>query len=44
VGGTALGFYAAGGAAVGPHTISAAGQDPEAVAFFRRWLGDWAGR
>jgi hypothetical protein len=41
IGGAAAGYYAMGGAAVGAHTISALGQDPDAVTFFSRfapWL------
>jgi len=38
VGGAAAGYYALGGAAVGVHTISALHQDPEAIAFFHRFL------
>jgi len=41
VGGGAVGWYAVGGAAFGAHTVSALGADPEAVAFFQRWL-PWA--
>jgi hypothetical protein len=38
-GGLAIGYYAAGGLAIGAHVISGASQDPEAVEFFRRFLG-----
>jgi hypothetical protein len=41
VGGAALGYYACGGGAIGVHTIDAGGRDPEALAFFRRWM-PWA--
>jgi hypothetical protein len=40
-GGAALGYYALGGAAGGVHPLGATGQDPEAVEFFRSWLGEW---
>lgn len=40
MGGLAIGVYAMGGLALGAHTIGATGQDPEAVEFFRGFLGD----
>lgn len=39
LGGLAIGYYSIGGLALGPHPIGAAYQDPEALQFFRRWLG-----
>jgi hypothetical protein len=41
LGGMAIGHYAMGGGAWGPHTLSSYGQDPEALDFFRDWLGPW---
>ena len=41
IGGGAIGYYAVGGAALGAHTVSATGADPQAQAFFERWLS-WA--
>jgi hypothetical protein len=38
VGGMAIGYYALGGGCYGPHVLSGIRQDPEAVAFFRRYL------
>jgi hypothetical protein len=38
VGGVAAGYYALGGVAVGAHAVSPLHQDPEAVAFFHRFL------
>jgi len=38
IGGFALGYYAFGGSAAGAHVLSSMRQDPEAVAFFRRYL------
>ncbi len=37
-GGGACGYYAFGGGAVGAYTVSAAHQDPEAVAFLQQYL------
>lgn len=39
VGGAAIGKFAMGGAALGEHVVSAMRQDPQAVAFFERFLG-----
>jgi hypothetical protein len=42
LGGGAIGYYALGGGAFGPHALSGGNwQDPEAIAFFKRWLGSW---
>ena len=38
VGGFAIGYYAFGGGAAGAHVVNGTRQDPEAVAFFRRYL------
>jgi len=34
-----LGYYAAGGAAIGKYVIGPLHRDPEAIEFFRRFLG-----
>jgi len=39
VGGGALGYYALGGGAWGAHVLGGNAQDPQAVSFFRRFLG-----
>ena len=39
VGGAAFGYYAVGGGVFGIHTIGPTGSSPEAVDFFRHWLG-----
>ena len=39
LGGLAIGYYAMGGLALGPHALGANFQDPEAVEFFRQYLG-----
>jgi hypothetical protein len=39
LGGLAIGYYAAGGLAIGAHVISGVSQDPEAIEFFRRFIG-----
>jgi serine/threonine-protein kinase len=39
LGGGAIGYYALGGGAWGVHTFGGNFQDPEAVQFFRYWLG-----
>lgn len=47
IGGMALGYYAIGGAVWGVHALGGNVRDPQAVAFFRHWLGglvDWVGR
>ena len=41
IGGGAMGYYALGGAALGVHPFSADYQDPQAVEFFKRFLGSW---
>jgi len=41
MGGGAIGYYALGGGAWGVHPFSANYQDPQAVEFFRRYLGSW---
>lgn len=43
VGGGAIGYYALGGGALGVHALGGNTQDPNAVEFFRRWLGRWIG-
>ena len=40
LGGCAVGVYACGGAAYGEHVISAAQNDPQALEFFKRFLGE----
>jgi hypothetical protein len=37
-GGGAIGYYACGGGAWGVHPLCPGNEDPEALAFFRRWL------
>jgi hypothetical protein len=41
IGGGAFGYYALGGGAWGVHALGENTQDPEAVDFFRKWLGAW---
>jgi hypothetical protein len=41
MGGGAIGYYAMGGGAWGVHVLSAEFQDPQALDFFRQWLGSW---
>jgi len=41
IGGGAMGYYALGGGAWGVHPLSANHQDPQAVEFFKRFLGSW---
>jgi len=41
IGGGAVGYYALGGGAWGTHAIGGNVQDPEAVEFFKRFLGSW---
>jgi ribosomal protein L37E len=43
IGGGAVGYYALGGGAWGAHALGGNVQDPEAVAFFKRYLGSWVG-
>lgn len=39
VGGAAIGYYAVGGGAVGVHALGGNTRDPNAIEFFRSWLG-----
>jgi hypothetical protein len=39
IGGGAIGYYALGGGAVGVHALGGNAQDPNAVEFFKSWLG-----
>jgi len=39
VGGAAIGYYALGGGALGVHALGGNTQDPNAIEFFRDWLG-----
>jgi ribosomal protein L37E len=39
LGGLAIGYYAMGGLAIGAHALGGNFQDPEAMEFFRRYLG-----
>jgi serine/threonine-protein kinase len=41
IGGVAVGYYALGGRALGVYALGANVQDPQAVEFFRSWLGSW---
>lgn len=41
IGGGALGYYALGGGAWGAHPLGGNVQDPEAIEFFKRFLGSW---
>jgi hypothetical protein len=41
IGGGALGYYALGGGAWGAHPLGGNIQDPQAVEFFKRYLGPW---
>jgi hypothetical protein len=41
LGGLAVGYYALGGAAFGAHALGGTGHDPQAVEFFKRYLGEW---
>jgi hypothetical protein len=41
IGGGAIGYYALGGGALGAHPLGGNAQDPQAVEFFRSWLGAW---
>ena len=38
LGGVAFGFYAGGGAAHGKYIVSAMQKDPQAIAFFNKWM------
>jgi hypothetical protein len=39
IGGGAIGYYALGGGVLGVHALGGNAQDPNAIEFFRRWLG-----
>jgi hypothetical protein len=41
IGGGAIGYYALGGGAFGVHPLGGNAQDPQAVEFFKRYLGSW---
>src|SRR5579871_1563423 len=41
LGGAAFGYYALGGQAAGVHPLGSNVHDPEALQFFRQWLGSW---
>jgi len=41
IGGGAIGYYALGGGAFGVHALGGNAQDPQAVEFFKRFLGSW---
>jgi hypothetical protein len=41
VGGGAFGYYALGGGAFGVYSLGGNAHDPEAIEFFRDWLGPW---
>ena len=41
IGGAALGYYSLGAGAFGIHTLSVNNHDPEAIEFFKRFLGSW---
>jgi hypothetical protein len=41
IGGGAIGYYALGGIAMGVHALGGLTQDPEAIEFFKRYLGSW---
>jgi len=41
VGGGAVGYYALGGGAWGKHALGANARDPNAVQFFKQYLGPW---
>jgi hypothetical protein len=41
IGGGAIGYYALGGGAWGLHPLGGNVQDPQAVEFFKRYLGSW---
>jgi len=41
IGGGAIGYYALGGGAFGVHPLGGNVQDPQAVEFFKRFLGSW---
>ena len=41
IGGAAIGYYALGGGAWGVHPLGGNTQDPQAIEFFKRYLGSW---
>lgn len=41
IGGGTVGYYALGGGAWGNHALGGNQQDPEAIEFFKRYLGSW---
>ena len=41
IGGGALGYYSMGGGAFGVHPLGGNAQDPEAIEFFKQYLGPW---
>jgi hypothetical protein len=41
IGGGAFGYYALGGGAWGVHALGGNRQDPQAIEFFKRYLGSW---
>lgn len=41
IGGCAVGYYALGGGAFGAHPLGGNQQDPEAIEFFKKFLGSW---
>ena len=41
IGGGAIGYYALGGGAFGVHPLGGNAQDPQAIEFFKRYLGSW---
>jgi hypothetical protein len=41
IGGGAIGYYSMGGGAWGVHPLGSNAQDPQAVEFFKRYLGSW---
>jgi len=44
IGGLAIGYYALGGGALGVHAFGGNAKDPNALEFFRKWLGNRIGR
>jgi hypothetical protein len=41
IGGGAIGYYALGGGAFGAHPLGGNQQDPQAIEFFKKFLGPW---
>ncbi len=41
IGGGAIGYYALGGGAWGAHALGGNTQDPQAIEFFKKYLGSW---